>query len=92
MPLTNEEINMITSCKYFSEWWGDLTNGLCPAGLIAESRGVKFSLVDGYYSYDLRNNDEAKICWQAIDEVADWLGLTRTSFLDSLPVDLNLKV
>lgn len=88
MALTPEEKSAVINCKYFGKWWGSEAEGLCPSGIVAQMRGVKFFLPEGdpdkVYCYDLSRGDEVKIIWDSVDDVAEWLKLTRRSYLDAL--------
>lgn len=75
-------------CKYWGDYWGEKDQGFCICAIVAQMRGAKFELYEPDATcpnqYYFTSNSTNQIAWDAVYDIADWLGIHRRDFLDVL--------
>ena len=87
MALKALEKQAALQAKYFGVYWGSESEGLCPAGIVAKSRGVEFSLENDVYVHPY---DQAtlEITSKALNDVSNWFRYKSVMrYLDALEVE-----
>jgi len=86
MALTDDEKKAVLACKYFGDYWGEKPeDGLCPAGIVAQMRGINFDHDEETGHYRVRVGDNYFAAQDAAQDIAHWLNIDGTlSFYDVL--------